>query len=128
KGVLKADVHKYEFFPTGSRKATMMGKAHFEPGKYPEDVTEEDMELHAATANRAHQRDFVAAIQKRSKPVADIEQGYISTTSCLLANISMKLGGRTLTWDAAAGKVVGDDEANKLLKRPYREPWKHPAD
>jgi predicted dehydrogenase len=126
KGVLKADVHKYEFFPTGSRKAKLSGKAQFEPGKYPEDETEEDMELHAATANRAHQRDFVNAIATRSKSVADIEQGFISSASCQLANISMKLG-RTLTWDAAAGKVVGDEEANKMLIRPYRGDWKHPA-
>ncbi len=34
--------------------------------------------------------------------------------------------GRTLTWDAAKQQVVGDDEANKLLRRPYREPWVHP--
>jgi predicted dehydrogenase len=128
KGTLKADVHKYEFYPTGARKPTITGKAVFEPGKYPEDQTEEDMELHAATANRAHQRDFVKAIRERSRPVADIEQGHISTASCLLANLSMKLG-RALTWDAEAGKVVGDDEANRLLVRPYRSgtPWKHPA-
>ncbi len=37
----------------------------------------------------------------------------------------MKLG-RTLTWDAAAGKITGDDEANRLLARPYRAPWVHP--
>jgi hypothetical protein len=40
--------------------------------------------------------------------------------------MSMQLG-RTLTWDAAKGRVVGDDEANKLLARPYRAPWVHPA-
>ena len=57
--------------------------------------------------------------------MADIEQGYISTTCCILANLSMQLG-RSLTWDHAAGQVVGDDEANKLLRRPYRTPWVHP--
>ena len=61
----------------------------------------------------------------RGKPVADIEQGYISTASCILANISQKLG-RSLTWDAEKHQVVGDEEANKLLKRPYRAPWVHP--
>jgi hypothetical protein len=39
--------------------------------------------------------------------------------------MAMQLG-RTLEWDAAAGKVVKDDEANKLLRRPYRAPWVHP--
>ena len=71
-------------------------------------------------------KDFLAAIATRGRPVADIEQGYISTTSCILANLSMQLG-RTLTWDAQAGHVVGDDEANRLLRRPYRAPWIHPT-
>ena len=34
--------------------------------------------------------------------------------------------GRTLVWDAAQGQVVGDAEANALLRRPYRSPWVHP--
>jgi hypothetical protein len=38
----------------------------------------------------------------------------------------MKLGGRTLKWDPVKGRVIGDDEANKLLARPYRKPWVHP--
>ena len=57
--------------------------------------------------------------------MADIEQGYISTASCILANISAQLG-RTLTWDPVKGRVPGDEEANRLLARPYRKPWTHP--
>ncbi len=64
---------------------------------------------------------------EREAPVADIEQGHISSASCILANISQHLGGRTITWDPATHQCVGDEEANKLLKRPYRDPWKHPA-
>jgi hypothetical protein len=40
--------------------------------------------------------------------------------------MSMQLG-RPLAWDAAKGQVTGDAEANRLLKRPYRKPWVHPA-
>ena len=58
--------------------------------------------------------------------MADIEQGHISTASCILANLRMKLG-RTLAWDEKAGRVTGDEEANRLLLRPYRNPWVHPA-
>jgi len=57
--------------------------------------------------------------------VSDIEQGYISTTACILANLSQKLG-RSLTWDHARGVIVGDVEANALLRRPYRASWVHP--
>ncbi len=58
----------------------------------PEDLTERDIELNAAPATRRHMLDFLAAIGKRRRPVADIEQGHISTASCILANLSMKVG------------------------------------
>jgi len=70
-------------------------------------------------------QDFLAAIAARGKPVADIEEGYISTASCILANVAMQLG-RTLTWDATKQQVAADEEANRLLRRPYRRPWVHP--
>jgi hypothetical protein len=70
-------------------------------------------------------RDWLAAIEKRSRPVADIEQGHISTASCILANMSLQLG-RSLRWDPVKGEVPGDPEANRLLRRPYRKPWIHP--
>lgn len=124
KGTLKLDVHKYEFFPTGKNEPTVSGKA-LVVDKYPDDRTEKDLELHAAEANRAHQRDFLKAIAGRTKPIADIEQGHISTASCLLANIAMQVG-RTLNWDPVKHECVGDAEANKLLRKPYRQPWVHP--
>ncbi len=94
--------------------------------EYPEDRTEKDLERHVAPAIRGHMKDLLAAIASRGRPVADIEEGYISTTSCILANLALQLG-RSLTWDPQAGRVVGDDEANRLLTRPYRGPWIHPA-
>jgi predicted dehydrogenase len=126
KGTLKLSVHKYEFFPLNQKKPTLSGAALFEEDKYPEDKTEKDLERHVASAIREHMRDFLKARETRGKPVADIEQGHISTASCILANISMKLG-RSLTWDATKHQVVNDAEANKLLKRPYRTGYTHPA-
>jgi len=126
KGTLKLSVHRYDFIPYGKSEPALSGKALFETEKYPEDKTEKDNEQHVAAANRRHQQDFLRAIASRGKPVADIEQGHISSASCILANIAMKLG-RTLTWDAAKHQVVGDSEANQLLRRPYRQPWVHPA-
>jgi predicted dehydrogenase len=125
KGTLKASVFKYEFTPLGANKPTLTGKALYEYDKYPEDRTEKDLERHVASAVRGHMRDFLQAIASRGRPVADIEQGHISTASCILANLSQKLG-RSLTWDAEKQQVVGDEEANKLLRRPYRNPWVHP--
>ena len=58
--------------------------------------------------------------------MADIEQGYISTASCILANLSLDLG-RTLAWDVDKQRIAGDEAANARLRRPYRRPWIHPA-
>ncbi|QJW97805.1 Gfo/Idh/MocA family protein [Frigoriglobus tundricola] len=126
KGTLKLSVNKYEFFPLYQPKATLSGKPLMEWDKFPEDKDEKDLEQHVASAIRVHMRDFLQARATRGKPVADIEQGHISTASCILANLSMKLG-RTLTWDAARHQIVNDAEANTLLKRPYRAGYDHPA-
>ena len=104
---------------------TMHADVTYEREQFPEDVTEKDIELHVAPAVRGHMRDLLQAIDNRTRPVADIEQGYISTTSCILANIAMDLG-RTLEWDPEAGQVVDDTRANELLTRPYRSPYVHP--
>ena len=126
KGMLKAGVMSYDFYPTGKNEPSIHKDCLYEREQYPEDVGEKDIELHAAPATRAHMKDFLAAIESRARPVADIEQGHISTASCILANLAMQLG-RPLTWDAAKGQVINDAEANRLLLRPYRQPWTHPA-
>jgi predicted dehydrogenase len=124
RGTLKCSVHRYDFTPIGKgdriRRDVVM-----ELEKYPEDRDEKDLERHVAPAIRGHMRNFLDAIAKRGRPVADIEEGHISTASCILANLSQRLN-RTLTWDAAKQVVVRDDEANRLLRRPYRQPWVHP--
>ena len=126
KGTLKLSVNKYEFFHIGKPASIVSGKALMELDKFPDDRAERDLEPHVAPAIRAHMRDFLKARETGAKPVADIEQGYISTASCILANLSMQLG-RSLTWDANRHKIVNDDAANRLLKRPYRAGYKHPA-
>jgi predicted dehydrogenase len=125
KGTLKASVYSYDFIPEGGKGQAIHKDVTYEFEQYPEDRTEKDLERHVAPAIRYHMKDFLAAIDKRGRPVADIEQGYISTTSCILANLSMKLR-RSLTWDPVKQQVVNDDEANRLLARPYRSPWVHP--
>ncbi len=125
KGTLKMSVHSYDFIPRGSGNP-IHRDVTYELEQFPEDQTEKDLEKHVAPAIRGHMLDFLAAIDNRSRPVADIEQGHISTASCVLANMSMALG-RSLTWDSEKHEIVGDDEANQLLQRPYRQPWLHPG-
>jgi predicted dehydrogenase len=124
KGTLKLSVYSYDFIPQGNGQPVHKDVT-MELEQYPEDKTEKDLERHVAPAIRHHMQDFLSCIESRGKPVADIEEGYISTASCILANMALQVG-RTLTWDPKAGKVIGDDEANRLLRRPYRSPWVHP--
>jgi predicted dehydrogenase len=124
KGTLKGSTMQYDFIPQGKGE-----KIHkdvvYEKEKYPEDIKEERIELNAAPATRLHMLDFLSAIDKKTRPVADIEEGHISTASCILANLSMQTG-RPLVYDPAKRIITGDPEATTLLKRKYREPWKHP--
>jgi len=127
KGTLKASTMRADFIPLG--KNNTVAPIHFdclyEREKYSEDVTEKDIELNAAPATRLHMLDFLDAIERRGRPVADIEAGHISTASCILANVAMQLG-RPLVYDPRQRVVVGDEAATKLLRRPYRQPWQHP--
>ncbi len=124
RGTLKVGVLSYDFIPLGKGQP-IHGDVTYELDKFPEDKTEPRLERHVAPAIRRHVQNFLAAIAKRGRPVADIEQGHISSASCILANLSQQLN-RTLAWDPLKHQVVGDDEANKLLRRPYRQPWVHP--
>ena len=124
KGTLKAGLNSYDFIPEGGGEG-IHKDAVYELEEFPEDKTEKDLEKHVAPAIRRHMKDFLQCIETRNKPVAHIEQGHISSASCILANVAMQLG-RTLTWDPAKGRVVHDDDANRLLRRKYRAPWVHP--
>ena len=127
KGTLKASVMSWDFIPRGEGGKPLHEDVTYEFEQYPEDKTEKDLERHVAPAIRGHMKDLLACIDAGGdkRPVADIEQGHMSTTACILANHSMTLG-RSLAWDPASGRIASDTSANKLLARPYREPWKHP--
>lgn len=69
-----------------------------------------------------HFRNFIDCVISRKEPVAPVEIAHRSITIGHLGNISLRLG-RDLKWDPEAERVVGDDEANRMLSRPMRKPW-----
>jgi predicted dehydrogenase len=71
-------------------------------------------------------RDFIDAIENDRQPVANATVGHLATNLSLLGMLSWKLG-RSIKWDGEAEKIPGDDEANALLRRDYRGPWKYPS-
>jgi predicted dehydrogenase len=70
-----------------------------------------------------HGRNWLDSIKSRQLPICDVEIGHRSATVCHLANLGYQLR-RPLTWDPAKEQFVGDDEANGLLNRTPRDPWK----
>lgn len=125
KGTLKGSTMQCDFIPVDEKAKKIHLDVVYEKEKYPEDLKEKDIELNAAPATRLHMLDFLRAIDDSKLPVADIAEAHISTASCILANISMKLG-RPLVYNQEKFEVVNDPEATALLKREYRGPWVHP--
>ena len=69
--------------------------------------------------------DFLQCIKTRHLPICDIEKLHRSTNMSLLGMMSHKLG-RGIRWDGRREICPDDEEANALLKRPYRSPWVYP--
>ena len=70
-----------------------------------------------------HQEVFLENVRNRTTPFANIETGHQATLPGHLLNISY-LTGRKINWDGDKQQIVGDPQANELLMRPYRAPWK----
>jgi predicted dehydrogenase len=68
----------------------------------------------------SHMGNFFECMRDRSTPVSDVWSHHRAMTTCHLANIAIRLGGRKLTWDADKEEIVGDSEANGWLKREQR--------
>ena len=126
KGTLKASVMSYDFVPFGKDAgAPVHEDVVYELEQFPEDKTEKDLERHVAPAIRGHMKNLLECIASRGKPVADIEQGYSRRRRASWRTCRCSSAGRSRGITPRA-TVVGDAEANKLLRRPYRAPWAHP--
>ncbi|HEX4945951.1 MAG TPA: Gfo/Idh/MocA family oxidoreductase [Blastocatellia bacterium] len=74
-------------------------------------------------AQTLHIRNFLDCVKSRKRPNADVEDGHLTAAMCHLGNIATRLN-RMLKWDAERELFLGDREANQMLSRPYRKPWK----
>jgi predicted dehydrogenase len=71
----------------------------------------------------ANKRDWINCIKSRNKPFCDLQMGHRTSIICNLGNMSLRLGGRTIHWDAEKEVVVGDKEAAAMCTKQYRAPW-----
>ncbi|MDX5478283.1 MAG: gfo/Idh/MocA family oxidoreductase, partial [Cyclobacteriaceae bacterium] len=124
KGMLAGSTMKAEYFPNGEGDKILFDVL-YEREQYPEDLKEDRIELNAAPATRRQMKNLIESINSGKLPVADIEEGHISTASCILANIAMDLG-RPVIYDPKQMIIKNDPEATAKLRRPYRGPWVHP--
>jgi hypothetical protein len=67
--------------------------------------------------------DFINSVKTRELPFRDIELAHRTATVCHLGNIAYQLR-RKLRWDPVKEEIIGDAEANRLLDRPKRAPWR----
>jgi len=123
-GTLSCSPMRYDFVPQGEGKK-IHRDVSYETEKYPEDVREKNIELHTAPATRFQLIDFLHAIESGNRPVADIEEGHISSASCIIANLSLTRG-KALIYDPKLREITNDADATKLLNRVYRSSWSHP--
>jgi predicted dehydrogenase len=70
----------------------------------------------------AHVRNFLECMDSRQPPRSDVEIGHNSMIACHLGNIAFRVN-RRVAWDVERERVIGDDEAQALVMKPYRAPW-----
>ena len=104
-------------------QATLSGFWDFKVSKGQADLspTGKD-ELHLERSD-SHSGNWLQCIATRARPVMDVEIGHRATCWSHLANIAYRVG-RKVRWDPVAERIIGDDEANRLLATAYREPWR----
>ena len=79
--------------------------------------------LFGRQADKEHQDNFIECVRTRNRPNADVKQGHYSTLLCHLANISYLVGNQRLTLDPKTETFTSAPDADKHLRRTYREPW-----
>ncbi|HOX37038.1 MAG TPA: Gfo/Idh/MocA family oxidoreductase [Candidatus Brocadiia bacterium] len=70
----------------------------------------------------SHEMDWVRACKEGRQAGAPFDYGAMVTEICFLGNIAKRAKG-PIEWDSANMKVTNDPEADKLVRRPYREGW-----
>jgi len=75
------------------------------------------------TCAAGEQRNFLDCVKSRKKCFYPEEAGHRTFTTTHIGNISMMLG-KKLKWDPAAERFTNDDDANRMLSRAMRSPWR----
>ncbi|MCC6487848.1 MAG: gfo/Idh/MocA family oxidoreductase, partial [Candidatus Hydrogenedentes bacterium] len=80
---------------------------------------------HGNFAQMEHIANFIDCIRSRALPNGDIAEGHLSTSLSHYGNAAYRTG-RKLFIDAETETFINDDEANAMIKREGRDPWRMP--
>lgn len=69
---------------------------------------------------KAHWANFLWCAKNKKEPISDVHSHMKMLNICHLGGISARLG-RSLKWDPVAEQILGDEQANAMLARPYRK-------
>jgi len=76
-------------------------------------------------ASPGHEREWLDCIKSRQQPSCSVSYHVRVDVPIVLSLLSLKLG-RSIRFDPATERIVGDDEAARLAVPRYRSPWKFP--
>ena len=79
-------------------------------------------EVHLYASNN-HRKNLIDCIKTRRQAIAPVEAAHRSTTICSLAHIAI-LTGAHLKWDPQAERFTHSPDANRMLTRAMRSPWR----
>lgn len=123
KGTIFSDRVGYELFmnPVGGGRGRRGagGAVAAAPASNPADAVKS---VAGRDCTDLHAANFIECMRSRKQPIADVEVGHKSTMVCHLGNISYKIGGEKIKWDAAKGQF-DNTKANALIDRQARKPW-----
>lgn len=72
-----------------------------------------------------HMGNFIECFRSRQQPICNVNVGHRSVSVCHLGNIAIRLGSTTpLRWDPAQERFTNSEEANGMLRRAWRAPWR----
>jgi len=72
------------------------------------------------------EKEWIECIKSRQQPSCNVAYHTYVDVPLVLSLLSLKLG-RSIKFDPASEKIVGDPEASRLAVPEYRSPWKFPS-
>jgi hypothetical protein len=74
------------------------------------------------TKGNRHVQEWISACKAGRQPCASFEHSAPLTETVLLGNVALR-SGKPIDWDSRKMQITGATEANRFIRREYREGW-----